>query len=60
MLYERQCQENEKANHRFGEKYLPKIMSDKELKSKIYKEHLKFNDKKMNNLILKNGGKILK
>ena len=36
LLYERQCQENEKANHRFGEKYLPKIMSDKELKSKIY------------------------
>ena len=52
MLSERQCQGNEKTNHRLGEKHLQKTHL-KEMLLKINKELLKVNNKKVNNPIKK-------
>lgn len=51
---ERLYQENEKASHRLGQITCKKGTYDKEMFSKIYKEVLKFNNKKTTS-ILKSG-----
>ena len=48
FLYKKYCEENEKTSHSTFEKIPANDISDKGLLTKIYKEHLKLNNKKVN------------